>query len=663
MPLFSSMLTNALLMSVLVFLFLLLRIPLQRRVKPGTLYAIGIIVAVGLLIPLRPALPISILPAPEPLQQMVAPEVALPETVPYYYDFGAEEHQQLLREAIVAREPVALDMVAAQPRGASLWRIAAIVWLGGAMLMAAYHTLRHLRFRHLIRRWNSEPNSLQRLAFEAAAQSVKRPPRLLQCDVVQSPMLVGLIRPIVLLPRKVFSADELAIILQHEFVHYTRRDLWCKALVLGAACLHWWNPLVHLLARAISSDCEMSCDDLVLAGADMKRRRQYGETILSAITRQTAPYAALSTYFYEGRSNMKRRFASMLNMRPRRAGVLLIVVCLGLTMVTGSVFAGENSAPAGIAQAISPTTGMLYPQGRDDAYRPVLVEISNSEEARPHHAMSLADIVYEYIYWGPEHTRYLALYNDYHPEMVGAIRSGKSSSMLLRDSWDCPIVFQGGRSADDPSGVYSYIDTQKIPAMMIFDGAYPEAHSEGVFSRITTREEPHNVMADVRTIAGERWPVDAAGEPYAPMLPPLRFADAPARGDAAAREIIVPYDEMEYLARYTYNATAGYYERWYSGEPQLDGLTGQRIIADNVIVLYAELSYYNDSRAQPVWQLSGEGRLDVFMEGTHISGSWRRGATDAAMEYLDAQGNALLLTPGKTFVQIVPQEMNIYVGA
>lgn len=659
----ASMLMNALLMSVLILLFLLLRIPLQRHVKPGTCYAIGIIMATGLLIPLRPALPVPLARPPAPIQRLAATSTDLPETLPYDYDFTTEAHQQQLEKAQLSGEPAPLVNPASASVRAALWQIAAALWLAGLALMLVRYGVRHLRFRRLVRRWHRAPGPLLQEAYAAAcmALGVQRPPRLWQCEAIGSPMLVGLFRPVILLPGQPFTLHELAAIFRHELVHFKRHDLWYKTLVIAAVCLHWWNPLVHRMARAVSSDCEMSCDDAVLAGANLAQRKLYGETILSAITRRATPHAILSTYFYEGRTDMKRRFASMLNTQPKRAGGLAIVLCLCLTVCTGSVFAIEGAPPSGSnAQGVSPTTGMPYPTGRDDAYRPVLIEISNSAEARPQLALSQADIVYEYIFWGPAHTRYLALYNDYHPEVAGAIRSTRVSSQSLRTGWDCPIIFIGEPAGDATTGADQATASPDIPQAMLFDGVHTTEYTQGIFSYLTAREVPHNAVADLQLLIREHWPVDADNAPHEPALPSLRFSDMPSQGGTPAAEVIIPYDRQDYLARYTYNAIDGHYERWYNGVPQLDGLTGQRITADNVIVLYAALAYNQGSMARPLWTLTGEGTLDVFIRGERIAGTWQRTDDASTFAYFQEDGSPLLLAPGKTFVQIVPLKMRIH---
>ena len=58
-------------------------------------------------------------------------------------------------------------------------------------------------------------------------------------------MMTGFVKPRILLPDADFTTDELRLILKHELVHYKRRDLWYKGLVLAANAIHWFNPAVY----------------------------------------------------------------------------------------------------------------------------------------------------------------------------------------------------------------------------------------------------------------------------------------------------------------------------------------------------------------------------------------------------------------------------------
>ena len=110
---------------------------------------------------------------------------------------------------------------------------------------------------------------------------VTRPPRLLVCPGLRSPMQAGLLRPMVLLPDENSGEGVLRAALLHELTHYRRLDLCYKWLAEAAVCIHWFNPLVYVLRREMSRECELSCDESVLGKLDESGRRVYGASLLA----------------------------------------------------------------------------------------------------------------------------------------------------------------------------------------------------------------------------------------------------------------------------------------------------------------------------------------------------------------------------------------------
>ena len=52
---------------------------------------------------------------------------------------------------------------------------------------------------------------------------------------------------------------------------------------MATVCLHWFNPLVHLMSREIIKACEFSCDEAVLAKMGYDNAQDYGKTLLDAM--------------------------------------------------------------------------------------------------------------------------------------------------------------------------------------------------------------------------------------------------------------------------------------------------------------------------------------------------------------------------------------------
>lgn len=67
-----------------------------------------------------------------------------------------------------------------------------------------------------------------------------------QSGRISSPLTFGVLRPVILMPKKTDWTDETALryVLEHEFVHIQRFDVLSKLLLIAAVCVHWFNPLV-----------------------------------------------------------------------------------------------------------------------------------------------------------------------------------------------------------------------------------------------------------------------------------------------------------------------------------------------------------------------------------------------------------------------------------
>lgn len=160
------------------------------------------------------------------------------------------------------------------------------------------------------------------------------------------PMLAGFIHPTLYLPDERMSRTDAAFIFRHELTHYKHGDLWLKLLLLAARCLHWFNPLVHLIARFAQEDIEAACDDAVVRGHDGAYRRAYGETILRSAIAQAQKRKALVSCFGDDKKTLMRRFEGLFDKSVKKRGVALVVMIALLVGSLGCVVAvGDRSTP------------------------------------------------------------------------------------------------------------------------------------------------------------------------------------------------------------------------------------------------------------------------------------------------------------------------------
>ena len=104
-------------------------------------------------------------------------------------------------------------------------------------------------------------------------------------------MAIGLVHPVILLPDSILSlpAEDMRMILLHELTHLKRRDMERKLLLLFAACIHWFNPLVWLMLRCSGQDMEATCDDAVLARYPAEFKDRYCRLLLTVAGGSASP--------------------------------------------------------------------------------------------------------------------------------------------------------------------------------------------------------------------------------------------------------------------------------------------------------------------------------------------------------------------------------------
>lgn len=87
---------------------------------------------------------------------------------------------------------------------------------------------------------------------------------LRETDVIDTPVVYGLFRPVILLPGRLLrtvSPAELRWILLHELGHLKRHDLWVVLFIRIVSILFFFNPAVWVSRLMIDRLREYSCDD------------------------------------------------------------------------------------------------------------------------------------------------------------------------------------------------------------------------------------------------------------------------------------------------------------------------------------------------------------------------------------------------------------------
>ncbi len=340
-------------MSVISLVYMASMPLLSKRYTAKWRYYIWLVIVLGWIIPYRPQFIIPLIPAKTPAIHTV-------QFLPAKYITAIENLKALPIET------------AAAPSIDPGWPVF-MIWFMGLVGILLYHTVRHVRFMKFVNRWSQDVVDLETINILDTLKSemkIKTQVGLKTCTGIASPMMTGVYRQVIFLPSGNIPKDDLIFILRHELVHLRRNDLWYKAFVLLAAALHWFNPVVYIMAKTIARQCEISCDEEVLQGMNFEERRHYGEIIIGVVRNKVKLKTALSTNFCGGKKSMKTRIFSIMDTTKKKAGVIVLGIVFIATIGTG-VAAGEIkeqsiSVPTSAGEAERPPYSDMEKKSRQE---------------------------------------------------------------------------------------------------------------------------------------------------------------------------------------------------------------------------------------------------------------------------------------------------------
>ena len=157
---------------------------------------------------------------------------------------------------------------------------------------------------------------------------------------------------------------------------------------------------------------------------------------------------------------------------------------------------------------------------------------------------------------------------------------------------------------------------------------------------------------------------EAKGWTKRPRYRGWTWSEKPALSAKPARTIEIPYGSEYSDVRYVYDSKTGDYKRWVLDEPHMDDLTNEQLATPNVVVLYANhvptliVEDVLGSKSTEI-QLWGQGRMQMFRDGTVQEGIWLRPKREDPLLFLDKDYKPLPLKPGKVWIEIVPLDMAV----
>lgn len=284
----------------------------------------------------------------------------------------------------------------------------------------------------------------------------------------------------------------------------------------------------------------------------------------------------------------------------------------------------------------SPLTGNPVPDEASTKQAVTGIMIENSPDARPQSGLKDAGVVFEAIAEGGI-TRFLALYQEAKPQLIGPVRSVRLYFVDWLTAFDASIAHVGG-SAHALSLVRngSYRDIDQF-----FNGAY--------YWRATDRYAPHNVYTSFDRLDALNNKKGFTSSTFTSWT----RVDGKASTKPDASQIDVKVSSPLFNSHYDYDVTTNTYIRSEGGKKHLDREGGE-IRPSVVVTLNTEMYAIQEDGTREQIRTTGSGVAHIFQNGIVTTATWTKPDIGSQIAFTDASGAPIKLNRGQMWITAVP---------
>lgn len=306
----------------------------------------------------------------------------------------------------------------------------------------------------------------------------------------------------------------------------------------------------------------------------------------------------------------------------------------------------------------SPLTGVET--SKEKTKKPVTAAmIENSPDARPQSGLKKAGVVFEAVAEGGI-TRFIALYQESEPELIGPVRSLRSYFVEWAAAYD-PAVAHVGGSGDAlekiQSGDYG-VDLDQF------------YNAEGYW-RADDRYAPHNMYTNSKHLTMLEESKDKKNSDFTSwqrqdgkrVEPPTKSNNKDEEEEQVKDEntyadfIVMPVSTGQFQVGYQYDPVTNTYLRSQGGEEHIDREDGQ-IAPDTVIAMMVSMNLGSDGLHNEI-NLSGSGDVFIFQNGILTKGKWDKNSATDQIKFTDNDGEEIKINRGQTWVTAVPNNNTV----
>jgi hypothetical protein len=309
---------------------------------------------------------------------------------------------------------------------------------------------------------------------------------------------------------------------------------------------------------------------------------------------------------------------------------------------TTSTSAGETTTTEAATTTEAPTTTIAPPPAQPLTGLPLtdpsslarvalVVKVSNDPGARPQTGLNDPDIIFEA--WGAGPTRFATIWHSRDLDFVGPIRSCREQDVNLVGEFNHAVFACSG---GNPGNIALLRNSDLL---LVTEGQGPGWELD------PKRGRPHKTHADTARLRSNAGP-ERTG-------PSQQFKYRAVGEAAVAGDAMSGFDLQiqQVFVQWRFDPASGTYLRMQDGKRHT--LTdGKQVSTENVILAWLDYDPSHTDGRSPDGTTTGSDPATVFTGGRMITGTWSRADRLAPFAFSDDSGAPILLTPGRTFVEL-----------
>ncbi|HLQ96256.1 MAG TPA: DUF3048 domain-containing protein [Pseudogracilibacillus sp.] len=323
-------------------------------------------------------------------------------------------------------------------------------------------------------------------------------------------------------------------------------------------------------------------------------------------------------------------------------GVVLFLISILSISACGE---DNNSSQDTEEEHFAPFTGEAIKE--ENQQRAVAVMMDNQEKARPQSGLSEADMVFELLAEG-DITRFMALYQNEEPEVVGPVRSAREYFFDIADGYDSLYVFSG--AAND------VFDELKKRDMDYLEAGTAE-EKDRLFTREGLRKAPHNLYLQFPAlfeIDSLQSKVPETSYESLPFLQEDESMPEEMRVEEASHAEVDMFDDAPEI-NFDYDEASELYTRVEQKETTIELESEKPIQMKNVLIAETKHDKLDDEGRRKI-DIETGGDATLLQEGEARDVSWEN--QDGRIIPV-SEGEEVPFLPGKTWVMFVPEKATI----